>query len=251
VTLTPSVVVPRGSALVTVDAIDPDGDALFYRYQAEAGTVTADPANPGHATYVHSGGTAGTDHLTVTVTDARNTSATLARSISLLGNRGPQVVLRRVIDACHPPCRITYTAEATDPEGDELTYTWSGCTSGTEVSSPCFLENPGPVTSAVTVTDGQGGTTTVAATAEGTNRAPVIRGVQDAPQGTPRLLVFEDDADGDRMICGWWGNCQCTGSEQSFNLSCVVPSFAASCFQRFRCTDPFGALGEFEFTLRR
>jgi Bacterial Ig domain len=245
------VVPPRGSALVTVDAIDPDGDALFYRYQAESGTVTADPAKPGQATYVHTGGTAGSDRLTVTVTDSRNTSASLARTVSLQGNRNPEVSVRSIIDSCHPPCRITYTAQANDAEGDELHYTWSGCTSGTGLSSACFLDHPGPVTSAVTVTDGQGGLTTVSVPAQGTNQAPTIRGVQDSPQGVPRLLVFEDDADGDRMICGWWGNCQCTGSEQSFNLNCTVPSFAATCFQRFRCTDTFGALGEFEFNLRR
>ena len=242
---------PRGTALVTVDAIDPDGDRLFFHYTAETGTVTADPAHPGQATYVHGGGTAGTDRLTVTVTDTRNTSVSLARSVPLLGNRGPEVRVRSVIDSCHPPCRITYTAIATDAEGDELEYHWSGCTSGAANSAPCFLEHPGPVTSAVTVTDGQGGVTTVTVTAEGTNRAPTIRGVQDAPQGTPRLLVFEDDADGDSMVCGWWGNCLCTGSEQSFNLSCNVPSFAAACFQRFACTDPFGATGEFTFNLRR
>jgi len=251
VTLTPPVVPPRGSAVVQVDAIDPDGDRLFFRFTAESGSITADPDHPGRATYVHSGGTAGADLLTVTVTDTRNTSATLSRNVPLQGNRGPDVRVTSVIESCHPPCRITYTAVATDPEGDELQYRWSGCTSGAAISAPCFLVHPGPVTSAVTVTDGQGGVTTVTVTAEGTNRAPTIRAVQDSPQGEPRLLVFEDDADGDRMVCGWWGNCRCTGSEQSFNLICNVPSFAAACFQRYACTDPYGATGEFTFNLRR
>jgi hypothetical protein len=107
------------------------------------------------------------------------------------------------------------------------------------------------VRASVTVSDGQGGVTTVVGTAEATNGAPTIRGVQDAPQGLPRLLVFENDPDDDRMLCGWWGDCQCTGSNQSFNLTCAVPSFATSCFQRFACSDPFGASGEFTFTLRR
>jgi hypothetical protein len=89
-------------------------------------------------------------------------------------------------------------------------------------------------------------------TVEGTNRAPVIQGRMDAPQGEPRLLVFEDDPDDDRMTCGWWGDCRCTGSVQSFNLTCTVPPTAnASCFQRFACTDPFGATGDLTFTLRR
>ena len=91
----------------------------------------------------------------------------------------------------------------------------------------------------------------MSATAQGTNQAPTIRAAQDSPQGVPRLLVFEEDPDGDRMQCGWWGNCQCTGSEQSFNLTCTVPSFATTCFQRYLCTDAFGAFGEHTFDLRR
>ena len=236
---------------MTVDAIDPDGDALFFRYEAQAGTVTADPGKPGQATYVHNGGAAGSDNLTLTVTDARNTSATLVRSISLRGNRGPEATLRSVIDACHPPCRITYTAEATDPDGDELRYTWSGCTTGSGTSSPCFLTNLGPVTSSVTVSDGQGGVTVVSATAQGTNQVPTIRIVLDSPQGVPRLIPSETDPDDDRMFCGWFGNCQCTGSEQSFTLNCVVPAFASACFQQFRCSDTWGGWGSAEQILRR
>jgi hypothetical protein len=251
VTLTPAVVPPRGTAVVQVDAVDPDGDRLFFRYAADSGTVTPDPSNPALATYVDRGGTAESDRLTVTVTDARNTSATLTRTVPLQGNRGPVVSLSRVIDACHPPCRITFTAEASDPEGEELSYVWSGCTSGTERSAPCFIEHPGPAGVAVTVTDQQGGVTTVTATVEGTNAAPTIRGVQDAPAGEPRLLVFENDPDDDRMVCGWWGDCRCTGSHQSFNMVCSPPPTQSTCFQRFACTDPFGATGEFTFTVRR
>ena len=249
-TLTPPVVPPRGTASVQVDAIDPDGDRLFYRFAADTGTVTPDPDNPSRATYVHAGGAAGADRLTVTVTDTRNTSVALTRNVPLQGNRGPEVRVLNV-DECHPPCRITFTAVATDPEDDALSYVWAGCASGTEASAACFPTNPGPVRAAVTVTDGQGGVTTVVGNAEATNRAPTIRGVQDSPQGQPRLLVFESDPDDDRMLCGWWGDCQCTGSNQSFNLTCTVPSFATACFQRFACSDPFGASGEFTFTLRR
>jgi len=50
-------------------------------------------------------------------------------------------------------------------------------------------------------------------------------------------------------VCGWWGDCQCTGSAQSFNLICQVPSTV--CFERFSCTDPFGASGDRRFELSR
>jgi hypothetical protein len=237
--------------VVTVDAIDPDGDALFYRYEAQSGTVIADPSQPGQATYQNTGGTAGADTLTVTVTDSRNTSASLARSVSLQGNRSPQATLSSVIDACHPPCRVTYTVQATDPDGDALQYAWSGCTSGTGTSSPCQVTNLGPVVSSVTVSDGQGGVTVVSATAQGTNQVPTIQIAVDAPQGVTRLIPSETDADGDRMFCGWFGNCRCTGNEQSFLLFCELPSFGSSCFQEFRCADTWGGWGRREAVLRR
>jgi hypothetical protein len=233
-----------------VNAVDPDGDTLFFHYTAETGTVTADPATPSQATYVQTATASGSDRLTVTVTDTRNASAQLTRNVPLQGNRGPTVTLTSIIDSCHPPCRITYTAEASDPDGDELHYLWSGCTSGSGRSAPCFLVAPGEIKSAVTVTDSQGGVTTVSATAQGTNHTPTIQFRTDVVAGEQRLLVFENDADDDRMECGWHGDCRCMGSVQSFNLLCSVPNGAANCFQRFFCIDPFGALGEHTFTVR-
>lgn len=233
-----------------MDAVDPDGDRLFYRYAAASGSVTPDPSNPAQATYVHSGAPAGSDRLTVTVTDTRNASATATRTVPLQGNRAPQVTLAAG-EPCHPPCAQTFTATASDPDDDELDYVWSGCASGHEATATCALSFPGSVTVAVTVSDGQGGLTTATATAEGVNRAPVVQGRTDAPTGEPRLLVFESDPDGDRLVCGWWGDCRCIGNLQSFSLTCAPPSYAASCVQRFACTDPFGATGEHTFTLRR
>jgi Bacterial Ig domain len=250
ITLTPAVVPPRGSAVLRVDASDPDGDRLFYHFTAQAGTVTADPSTPGQATYVHTGAGEGADRVTVTVTDSRNASATLSRTVPLQGNRGPQVVIQGK-EQCHPPCSVTLTAVAADADQDTLDYVWSGCASGHDIIATCSLSAPGDAVAAATVSDGQGGLTTAVFTVRGTNHTPTIQGRQDAPQGEPRLLVFENDLDGDRMVCGWWGDCLCTGSNQSFNLICNVPSGVSSCFQRFACTDPYGASGEYTFTLRR
>jgi peptidoglycan-associated lipoprotein len=78
-------------------------------------------------------------------------------------NRPPTVVAR-----CEP-CTVevgrlsTITADATDPDGDTLTYKWS-CPAG-KISNPADRQTPwtapmqeGPVQCTVTVSDGKGGT---------------------------------------------------------------------------------------------
>lgn len=249
ISLTPGVVPPRGSAVVRVDAVDPDGDRLFYNFSAQAGTVSADPAVPGQATYVHTGSAQESDHLTVIVTDARNASATMTRTVPLLGNRGPQVAIEGKAQ-CHPPCSVTLTAAAEDADDDTLDYVWSGCATGNDTIATCNVTAPGDTVAAVVVSDRQGGVGTATYTVRGTNHTPTIRAGQDVVSGGQRLLADGDDLDGEHLNCGWWGDCQCTGSNQSFTLICNVPAGVSTCFQRFACTDPFGALGEKTFTLR-
>jgi hypothetical protein len=69
--------------------------------------------------------------------------------------------------------------------------------------------------------------------------------------GVVRLNIGSDDADGDRLVCGWWGNCECTGSHQSFNLDCGIPAALSTCFMRFRCADTLGASDETVFEMMR
>jgi len=248
ITVTPAVVLLGGTAAVQVDALDPDGDRLFFRFSAEAGTVVADPAQPGRATYVQNGTDRPTDRITVTVVDTRNAAASASRGITLQGNRPPQVSVSGG-GSCHPACRKTFTASASDPDGDPLAFLWSGCASGTERTAVCDVTAVGTVTATVVVSDGRGGLASARGEAEGTNSAPVVTGGADFAAARARFNVFYDDPDGDPLVCGWLGNCQCTGSVQSYNLDCVLPSGLASCVQRFSCTDPFGASSFTEFRL--
>jgi multiple sugar transport system substrate-binding protein len=105
---------------------------------------------------------------------------------------------------------------------------------------------------ALVVEDGRGGVATASITLEGRNARPVVSGGRVFPGAGPeRFLVASDDADGDELLCGWWGNCECTGSHQSFNLMCRLPSGLDRCFMRFSCSDPFGASDETRFELVR
>ena len=252
--ISPAVITLGGTALVTVDASDPDGDQVFYRFEAAGGTVTTDPAQPGRATYRNDGVARASDQVRVTVTDSKNASASGVASVTLQGNRSPTINLRTLVAdrACHPQCALTVVANADDADGDALRYTWSGCTSGSEPTARCTIDAPGLHTAALVVEDGRGGVATGSIALEGRNARPVVSGGRVFPgPGPERFQILSDDADGDELLCGWWGNCECTGSNQSFNLVCRLPAGLDRCFMRFSCSDPFGASDETRFELVR
>lgn len=254
VTISPSVIPLGGTATVRVDAVDPDGDALFYRYEASGGAFTPDAAQPGTATYRNDGVARSSDSIRVVVTDASNASASGLAAVTLQANRPPTVrALALLPEAeCHPRCSLTVEAVAEDPDGDELSYVWSGCASGTDERESCSIPQPGDYTASVTVSDGRGGVASAFVDLRGVNRPPVVQGTaQVFGAGTWRILVENEDPDGDPTVCGWLGDCECTGSVQSYNLICRMPAGVNRCFERFACTDPFGATDETRFELAR
>ncbi|HEX6737330.1 MAG TPA: hypothetical protein VF310_03550, partial [Vicinamibacteria bacterium] len=234
VTVTPTVVPLGGTATIKVDAVDPDGDDLFFHYDAGAGTITRDEADASRATYRNDGVVRPADRITVTVMDASSAVTRHEVPVSLQGNRAPEVRITGPRD-CHPNpvCNLDLAATAEDPDGDTLSYVWSGCASGSDRTARCSLAAAGHFVAVVTVQDTRGGTTTVSVGLDGTNARPVVRGGQVFKGVAPvRFLVTEEDADNDTLTCGWWGNCQCAGSHQSYNLVCSLPAELASCFMR-------------------
>lgn len=251
----PGVIPLGGTASITVEAGDADGDQIFYRFDATGGTVTADPGQPGRATYRNDGVARGSDQVRVTVTDSKNASTSGVASVTLQGNRAPVVNVSTLVTerACHPRCSLTVLANAEDADGDGLRYRWSGCTAGQEPTSRCTIDAPGSYTASVIVEDGRGGVATGAITLEGRNATPVVAGGRTfSGAGPERFLVSSDDADAnEELYCGWWGSCQCTFNNSSFTTFCSLPSGQDRCFMRFQCTDPFGAHDETRFELVR
>ena len=97
-----------------------------------------------------------------------------------LRNHAPSVQITTGEGQCHPtlnrqqevlPCQVTFEAVASDPDGDRLKYSWTGCP-GKGPKAACTISRPGPVNLGVTVSDGRGGVAEATAVARGTNRPP-------------------------------------------------------------------------------
>jgi hypothetical protein len=252
VSLNPPVVPVGGSATVSVEANDPDGDPLFYRYDATAGTITPDATNAARAVYVNDGAARTADQIHVTVLDSSSAAATASATITLQSNRDPSVEIAASPSSCHPPCSVQLDAAASDPDNDELTYVWSGCASGTGAHARCSVSNTGPTTAAVFVFDGKGGFHTATIAVDGTNAPPrITRQFNAAIPGFFGVIIdYTDDGNPSETVCGWLGNCLCSGQmPQGYNLRCSLPSDRGACYMEFACTDRFGGTGTARFEL--
>jgi hypothetical protein len=242
------------SASVRVEAQDPDGDPLFFRYAADTGTLTPDPQQPGRATFTNTDpGGRTSARLLVYVSDDKNAQSSFNVNVDLLGNQSPRVQVRAGRVTCHPECTISVTAEAQDAEGDQLEYLWSGCASGAFRSAECRVRHVGPATAIVSVRDARGGVAVGTATVSGTNAAPSVAREGPEQRASPsRLVINPVDADpGDDFLCAWRGDCKCTGDFQSWNVNCELPGGASSCLMTAYCWDDWGGRGDARFRLVR
>jgi len=129
---------------VECEAEDPDGDELTYLWSANDGTIEGQesianwiaPEAPGEYTIAvvvndNQGGTA-TQSVTITVTDKPNQPPVITRLIvSISRPVGPIEIDPSVGQLDRPPISVkrftpsVITCVAEDPDGDNLTYTWT------------------------------------------------------------------------------------------------------------------------------
>jgi len=165
-------------------ATDIDGDTLTYSVTATStnGTVTIDPVT-GNFTYTPNNNYNGSDSFVVTVSDGKGGTTTSQINIGVTPvNDVPVTVNQNLTTPEDTP--IAGNVVASDLDGDTLSYAISStATNGTvtlNTTTGAFVYTPGanyngPDTFIVTVSDGQGGTTTSTVTIGVTpvNDAPV------------------------------------------------------------------------------
>jgi hypothetical protein len=154
----PERVLPRGSCQIAYNASDPDGDELSYNWSANGGEITGEGA-----TVIWTAPRfEGSYNITVTVTDGRGGKDTDYVIITVRANKSPTITsLIADADWTLPSGSLQVTCDASDRDGDELSYEWTA--SGGDISSTGAVVNwtapqeVGTYNVTVVVTDGYGG----------------------------------------------------------------------------------------------
>jgi hypothetical protein len=211
------------SAILSVQASDPDGQAIAFAWSASDGTVDPLSSDAQSASVRFTAPAVlpqGTMHVTVVVTDTGGLSTTLVFDFNRLNH--PPVIS----DARISPLPVVLGqavdlgVTATDSDGDNLGYAWTSTCGGTfdnaASTSPVFTLTSFPTslycTFMVVVSDGLGGqaVTTVVGMAD---HLPVISATTLSPVeiilGQPTMLAATvTDSDGDALTFSWSRSCQ-------------------------------------------
>ncbi|MFB6375383.1 MAG: Ig-like domain-containing protein, partial [Bradymonadaceae bacterium] len=215
-TADPSSVAKGGTIALSVQASDPNGDSLQYSWSVadpQAWTLTGkgteasleSPEQPGESVKVE-----------VVVTDAEQKEARASVVVSTRSNRAPSVAtVTAKPRTVSPNATVTLKAEASDPEGDQLSYEWSAPNGWSKSGSGAEIELTAPNAygesgvARVTVSDGFGGTArgSVLVRTE-QNQSPVLSALTANPQsvapgGKVTVRATANDPNGDNLSYNW------------------------------------------------
>jgi hypothetical protein len=152
---------PGVTAQISCTAIDPDEDELTYTWTADGGNISGSGAH----IYWTAPELTGTYTINVEVSDGDDIVTDLLTVTVLAPNTLPTIEsLATDCPRVKKAGTATITCEASDPDGDELTYSWSaerGNVSGEgAIVSWVAPSEFGTHVVTVTVTDGRGGEAT-------------------------------------------------------------------------------------------
>ncbi len=207
-------VAPGGTATITCVASDPDGDRLSYTWSTTGGSLSG----TGKSVTFTAPDAAGTYLIGVTVADGKGGTADKSHTVTVVAeaviNRPPVIAsLSASLETVEPQKPATVTCVATDPDGDQLTYSWwtnlgriEGAGSVVTWTAPPYL---GEYIIDVTVRDNKGGVAvetykvTVAP-----NESPVIESLDAKPgimvlDHSTTITCEAEDPDGDQITYSW------------------------------------------------
>jgi len=120
----PEKVVRGGTSQIVCNATDGDGDELIYGWSASGGTISMSGAG---ATVTWTAPRAdGSYNITTIVTDGRGGVATKYVIVEVRANKAPVISsLTADVEWTLPSGSIRVICDASDPNGDELSYEWS------------------------------------------------------------------------------------------------------------------------------
>jgi hypothetical protein len=118
----PERVLPSGTCQIVCNATDPDGDELSYGWSADGGAITGKGAT---VTWT-APGSVGSYNITVIVLDSCGGGVMKKVTIEVRANK-PPTINSLVANAVWttPSGSLQVTCNATDPDGDELSYEWT------------------------------------------------------------------------------------------------------------------------------
>jgi outer membrane protein OmpA-like peptidoglycan-associated protein len=146
---------------LNVSGSDADGDSLTYSYSASGGNISGTGAT---ARWDLANQNPGNYNATAQVSDGHGGMATCTAAVTVnpRPNRPPTVSLRGDRPSVLVGERVGFTATCTDPDGDQLRYTWSAnggqiVGTGASVQLDTTGLTPGTYTVTVRCEDGRGG----------------------------------------------------------------------------------------------
>ena len=114
-------VVPSGNCTIICEASDLDEDELSYEWSASGGNITGE----GHTVTWLAPSDSDDYTIRVVVRDGMGGESSTSLSIKVATNHAPQIKsLVATYPRLKPGSSTEITCEASDPDGDELSYTW-------------------------------------------------------------------------------------------------------------------------------
>jgi hypothetical protein len=221
----PERVLPSGSCQIVCTASDRDDDELSYNWSASGGNISG----TGAAVNWTAPDSAGSYNVTVIVIDGRGGEVTDYVTIIVRANTPPTITsLVADADWTTPSGNLQVTCNATDSDGDELSYKWS--TTGGDISGTGAVvswnapEEVGIYNVTVVVKDGHG--------SSATNLLRISVATEQPPIIEP-LLVTKDR----------YGHCYLkaegsgymVGKGQKYDIECIVSNTSGAVSYNWSC----------------